>query len=44
MGVTARYYLGLTDIIKDNTGDALYNRVFTLGITMAMGGVDDFQE
>jgi hypothetical protein len=44
MGVTARYYLGLTDILKDNAGDALYNRVFTLGITMAMGGVDDFQE
>ncbi len=44
MGVTARYYLGLTDIIKDNTGDALYNRVFTLGITIAMGGVDEFQE
>jgi len=44
MGVTARYYLGLTDIIKDNTGDAVYNRIFTLGITMAMGGVDDFQE
>ena len=44
MGVTARYYLGLTDIVKDNTGDALYNRIFTLGITMAMGGVDDFQE
>lgn len=44
MGVTARYYLGLTDIVKDNPGEALYNRIFTLGITMAMGGVDDFQD
>ena len=44
MGVTGRYYLGLTDILKDNTGDALYNRVFTLGITLAMGGVEDFTE
>ena len=44
MGVTARYYLGLTDIIKDNTGDKLYNRIFTLGITMAMGGTGDFEE
>jgi len=44
MGVTARYYLGLSDIIKDNTGDALYNRIFTLGITIAMGGSGDFEE
>lgn len=44
MGVTARYYLGLTDIIKDNTGDALHNRVFTLGITVAMGGTTDFKD
>lgn len=44
MGVTARYYMGLTDLIKDNTGDALYNRIFTLGITMAMGGTKDFED
>jgi hypothetical protein len=44
MGVTARYYLGLTDLIKDNTGDAVYNRILTVGITMAMGGVEDFEK
>ena len=43
-GVTARYYLGLTDLIKDNTGEALYNRVLTIGATLAMGGVDDFAD
>jgi hypothetical protein len=43
-GLTARYYLGLTDLIKDNTGEALYNRVLTIGATLAMGGMEDFED
>jgi hypothetical protein len=39
-----RYYLGLTDILKDNPGDAVYNRVFTIVASIAMGGADDDKE
>jgi hypothetical protein len=39
-----RYYLGLTDLLKDNPGDAVYNRVFTIVGSIAMGGADDDEE
>lgn len=34
----ARYYLGLTDIIKDNTGDAVTNQVFSFLLAIPIGG------
>ncbi|MHC4233574.1 MAG: porin family protein [Planctomycetota bacterium] len=36
--ISARYYLGLTDTIKDNPGDAVYNRVLTVFGSVPMGG------
>jgi hypothetical protein len=36
--VSARYYLGLTDTIKDNPGDSVYNRVLTVFGSIPMGG------
>jgi hypothetical protein len=39
--VGARYYLGLTDLVTDNPGDAVYNRVFTIVFSLAMGGAEE---
>ncbi len=36
-GINVRYYLGLTDIIKDNPGDAVYNRVLSIFVSLAIG-------
>ena len=36
--VAARFYLGLTDTIKDNPGDAVYNRVFSVLASIPIGG------
>ncbi len=36
-GINLRYYLGLTDIIKDNPGDAVYNRVLSIFVSLAIG-------
>jgi len=36
--LVVRYYLGLTDTVKDNPGDAVYNRVFSILTTIALGG------
>jgi hypothetical protein len=36
--VSARYFLGLTDTLKDNPGDAVYNRVFSLFGSIPIGG------
>jgi hypothetical protein len=42
--VSARYFLGLTDTIKDNPGVAVYNRVFSLFGSIPMGGADDGEQ
>ena len=39
--LNARYYHGLTDIIKDNPGDEVYNRIFSLSISVPMGDVPE---
>jgi hypothetical protein len=36
--ISARYYLGLVDTVKDNPGDAVYNRVFSILLTIPIGG------
>ncbi len=36
-GINLRYYLGLTDIIKDNPGEAVYNRVLSIFLSVAIG-------
>jgi hypothetical protein len=36
-GINVRYYLGLTDTIKDNPGDAVYNRVLSVFVSVAIG-------
>jgi hypothetical protein len=36
--LNARYYLGLTDTIENNTGDAVYNRVLSVIATVPIGG------
>ncbi len=41
MGIVARYYLGLTDTVKDNPGDPVYNRVFSLLLTVPMGNLPE---
>ena len=33
-----KYYMGLTDIIKDNTGDAVTNSIFLLSLGIPIGG------
>ncbi len=33
-----RYYLGLTDIVKDNTGDPVKNSVFQINLGIPIGG------
>jgi hypothetical protein len=38
------YYYGLTDILKDNTGDAWNNSIFLLSIAIPVGGSDDVEE
>ncbi len=35
------YYYGLTDILKDNTGDAWNNSIFLLSIAIPVGGSDE---
>ena len=42
--LSARYYLGLTDIIKDNSGDAVYNRVFSVFGSIPIGGGPEEEE
>lgn len=39
--ISARYYHGLTDIIKDNPENAVYNRVFSLFISVPIGKAHD---
>jgi hypothetical protein len=41
MGIVARYYLGLTDTVKDNPGDPVYNRVFSLLLTVPIGDLPE---
>ena len=36
--IVGRYYHGLSDTIADNPGDAAYNRIFSLMVTMPIGG------
>jgi hypothetical protein len=36
--LVARYYLGLTDTITDNAGDAVTNQVFSILFTIPVGG------
>lgn len=36
--VAGRFYMGLTDTIKDNPGDAVYNRVFSILASIPIGG------
>jgi len=33
-----RYYLGLTDIIKDNPGEPVKNSVFQINLGIPLGG------
>ena len=35
--IVARYYLGLIDMVKDNPGDPVYNRVFSILLTIPIG-------
>jgi hypothetical protein len=44
MGVTARYFLRLTDIINDNPGHKMSNRIFAFDLILAMSGLDNFEE
>ena len=39
--VSLTYYYGLTDMLKDNTGDAWNNSVFLLSLAIPVGGSDD---
>lgn len=32
LGITARYVAGLTDVLKDNSGDSVKNNVFQIGL------------
>ena len=34
------YYYGITDIVKDNTGDAIYNSIWLLTLNIPVGGED----
>jgi hypothetical protein len=43
-GISVRYYLGLVDIVEDNPGDAVYNRVFTISLSVPMGGLPESEE
>jgi hypothetical protein len=42
--ISARYFLGLTDTIKDNPGDAVYNRVFSVFGSIPIGGDSEEEE
>jgi hypothetical protein len=42
--LTARYYLGLTDTVKDNPGDAVYNRVLSVFGSIPIGGGPEEEE
>lgn len=39
--IVARYYLGLTDTWKDNPGDPVYNRIFSIFINLPIGHLDE---
>jgi hypothetical protein len=41
MGIVARYYLGLTDTVKDNPGDPVYNSVFSVLLTVPIGEIPE---
>jgi hypothetical protein len=40
-GINLRYYMGLTDTIHDNPGESVYNRVFSLFVSVPMGNAPD---
>ena len=40
-GINVRYYLGLTDTIKDNPGDAVYNRIFSVFVSVPLGNAPE---
>jgi hypothetical protein len=42
--VTLKYYLGFSDILKDNTGAAVHNSIFLLSVGIPIGGGDDSDE
>jgi hypothetical protein len=42
--ISGRYYLGLTDTVKDNPGDPIYNRVLSIFASIPIGGSDDDEE
>jgi hypothetical protein len=42
--VVARYYLGLVDTIENNPGDAVYNRVLSILLTIPIGGDSSKEE
>jgi hypothetical protein len=42
--VTGRYYYGLADVIKDNTGDEVRNSVFELLLSFPIGGDKDVKQ
>ena len=41
MRVSLKYYYGLTDILKDNPGDAVNNSIFLLSFGIPVGGSDE---
>ena len=41
MRLGLKYYVGLTDIIKDNPGDSVTNSIFLLSLGIPVGGSDD---
>ena len=42
--LTLKYYLGLTDVIKDNPGSAVNNSLFLLSIGIPIGGGGSSEE
>ena len=44
MRISLTYYYGLTDILKDNPGDAWNNSILMLALVIPMGGGDDVDE
>jgi hypothetical protein len=41
MRLGLKYYIGLTDIVKDNPGDAVTNSIFLLSLGIPVGGSDE---
>ena len=39
--LSLKYYYGLTDILKDNPGDAVNNSIFLLSLGIPVGGSDE---